>query len=371
MENKADKLTDRKKLILRAVVEAHIQDGEPVGSKALLESGELSCSSATVRNEMAELEALGYLQQPHTSSGRIPTEQGYRFYVDTLAKEYNETSADIDSIKNSLDAKQTELDKILRQASRLASTLTNYTGLALKPRPELDAFRRYECVYINERSFLLVMIAEDGRTKTKTIRVPFDIIPEDAQSITEALNSMIAGVSVTQITVPMMLRMEKSVRQGARIISPIIKGIYESLSESDQGDITIEGFDNLLGYPEYAEKESLQGLLTLGNHKDKLLDLISENDDNDDVHIFIGSENVVDSMSNSSLIYKTVKVEGRVVGAVGVIGPRRMEYSKVIATVENLAKGVSEIMDATAVSGERLLGDGKENGGKNERRNKE
>ncbi|MBR2432814.1 MAG: heat-inducible transcription repressor HrcA [Clostridia bacterium] len=364
MENRNDRLTDRKKLILRAVVEAHIQDGEPVGSKTLLESGILSCSSATVRNEMAELEALGYLEQPHTSSGRIPTELGYRFYVDTLAKEYNETSADLDSIKNALDAKQTELDKILRQASRLASTLTNYTGLALKPRPELDAFKRYECVYINERSFLLVMIAEDGRTKTKTIRVPFDIIPEDTESINTALNTMIAGVSVTQINFPMMLQMEKMVRHGSRIITPIIKGIYECLADSDQGDITIEGFDNLLGYPEYSEKESLQGLLTLGRHKDKLLDLISENDDNDDVHIFIGSENVVDSMSNSSLIYKTVKVDGKVVGAVGVIGPRRMEYSKVIATVENLAKGVSEIIDGADAAEGRMLGDGKNNGGK-------
>ena len=359
MENKNDRLTDRKKLILRAVVEAHIQDGEPVGSKTLLESGVLSCSSATVRNEMAELEALGYLEQPHTSAGRIPSEQGYRFYVDTLAKEYNEASADLDSIKTALDAKQTEVDKILKQASRLASTLTNYTGLALKPRPELDAFRRYECVYINERSFLLVMIAEDGRTKTKTIRIPFDIIPDDTDSITKALNTMIAGISVTQINLPIILQMEKMVRQGSKLITPIVKGIYECLHDSDQGDISIEGVDNLLGYPEYSEKESLQGLLALGRHKDRLLDLISENDDNDDVHIFIGSENVLDSMSNSSLIYKTVKVDGRVIGAVGVIGPRRMEYSKVIATVENLAKGVSEIIDGTDTSNERLLGEGK------------
>jgi len=359
MENKNDRLTDRKKLILRAVVEAHIQDGEPVGSKTLLESGVLTCSSATVRNEMAELEALGYLEQPHTSAGRIPSEQGYRFYVDTLAKEYNEASADLDSIKTALDEKQTEVDKILRQASRLASTLTNYTGLALKPRPELDAFRRYECVYINERSFLLVMIAEDGRTKTKTIRIPFDIIPDDTDSITKALNTMIAGVSVTQINLPIILQMEKMVRQGSKLITPIVKGIYECLHDADQGDISIEGVDNLLGYPEYSEKESLQGLLALGRHKDRLLDLISENDDNDDVHIFIGSENVLDSMSNSSLIYKTVKKDGRVIGAVGVIGPRRMEYSKVIATVENLAKGVSEIIDGTDASNERLLGEGK------------
>ena len=352
-------LSDRKKLILRAVVEAHIQDGEPVGSKTLLERGLLSCSSATVRNEMAELESLGYLEQPHTSAGRIPSELGYRFYVDTLAKEYNEASADLDSIKTALDAKQTEVDKILRQASRLASTLTNYTGLALKPRPELDAFRRYECVYINERSFLLVMIAEDGRTKTKTIHVPFDMIPEDTQSISNALNTMIGGVSIADINLPLIMQMEKMVRMGSKLITPIIKGIYECISDTDQGDITIEGVDNLIGYPEYSEKESLQGVLGIGRQKDRLLDLISENDDSDDVHIFIGSENVLDSMTNSSLIYKTVKKDGRVIGAVGVIGPRRMEYSKVIATVENLAKGVSEIIAGEAPAATNLLGDGK------------
>ena len=358
MENRHEGLSDRKKLILRAVVEAHIQDGEPVGSKTLLERGLLTCSSATVRNEMAELEALGYLEQPHTSAGRIPSELGYRFYVDTLAKEYNEASADLDSIRSALDAKQTEVDKILRQASRLASTLTNYTGLALKPRPELDSFRRYECVYINERSFLLVMIAEDGRTKTKTIRVPFDIISDDAQNITHALNSMIAGVPVSGINLPIMMQLEKMVRMGNKLIGPIIKGIYESINDTDQGDITIEGVDNLIGYPEYSERESLVGVLGLGRQKDRLLDLISENDDSDDVHIYIGSENVIDSMANSSLIYKTVKKDGRVIGAVGVIGPRRMEYSKVIATVENLAKGVSEIISSDGDSHGLLLSGG-------------
>ena len=216
-------LSDRKKLILRAIVESHIQDGEPVGSKTLLESGLLTCSSATVRNEMAELTALGYLQQPHTSAGRIPSELGYRFYVDTLSKEYNAATADLDAIKDALDAKQTEVDKILRQASRLASTLTNYTGLALKPRPELDSFRRYECVYINERNLLLVMISEDGRTKTKNIRIPFDVIEEDAQAISKALNTMIGSVPISQITLPVIVSMEKMVRQGGRLISPIVK----------------------------------------------------------------------------------------------------------------------------------------------------
>ena len=352
-------LSERKKAILAAVVEQYIKSGEPVGSKELIALTGMSVSSATVRNEMSELASLGYLEQPHTSAGRIPSELGYRFYVDTLAKEYNEASADLDSIKTALDAKQTEVDKILRQASRLASTLTNYTGLALKPRPELDAFRRYECVYINERSFLLVMIAEDGRTKTKTIHVPFDMIPEDTQSISNALNTMIGGVSIADINLPLIMQMEKMVRMGSKLITPIIKGIYECISDTDQGDITIEGVDNLIGYPEYSEKESLQGVLGLGRQKDRLLDLISENDDSDDVHIFIGSENVLDSMTNSSLIYKTVKKNGRVIGAVGVIGPRRMEYSKVIATVENLAKGVSEIIAGEAPAATNLLGDGK------------
>ena len=155
-----------------------------------------------------------------------------------------------------------------------------------------------------------------------------------------------------------IVKMEKMVRMGSKLITPIIKGIYECISDTDQGDITIEGVDNLIGYPEYSEKESLQGVLGIGRQKDRLLDLISENDDSDDVHIFIGSENVIDSMTNSSLIYKTVKKDGRVIGAVGVIGPRRMEYSKVIATVENLAKGVSEIISGDGDSRGLLLGDG-------------
>ena len=134
MENKHDGLSDRKKLILRAVVEAHIQDGDPVGSKTLLENGLLTCSSATVRNEMAELEALGYLEQPHTSSGRVPSELGYRFYVDSLIESYAMTTSEIAEINKLLKSKMNELDLILMAASKVAGNLTNYTSFVIKPK---------------------------------------------------------------------------------------------------------------------------------------------------------------------------------------------------------------------------------------------
>ena len=185
-------LSDRKKIILKAVVDAHINIGEPVGSKYLAEITRLSCSSATIRNEMAELEELGYLEQPHTSAGRIPSDLGYRFYVDSLLQNYNLTEQEIDKINLLLRAKLSELDKILQLATKLASLLTNYTGIAVKPKAAIVSISRFEVLYLDRRSFVLVMLTTTGIVRTKTFRLGFDIQQEEAALLSTVLNDCIA-----------------------------------------------------------------------------------------------------------------------------------------------------------------------------------
>ncbi|MDY5941456.1 MAG: heat-inducible transcriptional repressor HrcA [Eubacteriales bacterium] len=347
-------LTERKSGILRTVVESYIENGEPVGSKYLCECGRFSCSSATIRNEMAELEELGYLEQPHTSSGRVPTEAGYRFYVDCLMESYNSTTSDVEKIKKALREKRAELDQILTQASRLASSLTNYTGVALRPGKEGGSFARYEVICLSPRSLLLVMINPDGSARTRNLRTDFDITQEETAALARTLNENIVGLSADDITLPLMMRMEEDCEPASQLVSMAIKSIYETASERATGAVRLDGMDRLLTYPEYSDTESIAGLLGLGDSKNDLLDLVEKNSDPDgeddgEVKVLIGSENHMDALGSSALVFKTVRRGGKVVGAVGVIGPRRMKYRSVISMVDSLASGINELISDDAL----------------------
>ena len=176
-------LSKRKMQILRAVVEAYVKGGEPVGSKYIAQNMMPNCSPATIRNEMADLEALGYLEQPHTSAGRVPSELGYRFYVDCLAGEYKKTKAETEIMSERLRGKQHELDKILAEASRLAGSMTNYTAIAVKPRAEMTKIIRFEVMYFDSRTLVLVMLSGSGNAKTRHLRLGFDVLPSCANFI--------------------------------------------------------------------------------------------------------------------------------------------------------------------------------------------
>ena len=359
MEFSRDELSERKKFILKAIIDAHIEMGEPVGSKYLMQNKHIAYSSATIRNEMAELEDMGYLEQPHTSAGRVPSELGYRFYVDALIDQYNMTSREINEIRGMLRSKLSELDKIFECATRIASALTNYTALSVKPRVNFVTISRFETVYLDSRTFLLVMITAFGIAKTKYIKLDYEVTPEVVALLGEVLNDCISGIDADQITLPLIMQMEARMGvQGELLINPIVKSIYETIHDPASGDLRFEGVNRLLQYPEYYDLNRLKELLALFERKEDILNVISDSQD-DEIKIYIGSENSVKIMDNSTLIYKTVKSNGRVVGAIGIIGPCRMDYSKVITMVNHLTGGIHELIDASSNLAER---DEKKNG---------
>ncbi len=338
-------LSDRKKQILKAIVDAHIAGGEPVGSKVLMQ--QISCSSATIRNEMAELEEMGYLEQPHTSAGRVPSELGYRFYVDSLVEHYVMTAREIAQINHALKAKMSELDQILATASSLASNLTNYTGFALKPRTNEMVAQRYEAIHIAPGQFVLVMVAQSGEVKTRNVKLD---IPTDSASVaalTTALNNHLVGVRPADITLPVLMAMEKDMAEDAALVSPVVKMVYEMTGESDSGDLKVSGVDRLLQYPEYSDKEQLQGLLGALERKDDLVDIINQASVNQGGGVVIGSESSVKVMNNSTVVFRTIQRDGKPVGAVGVIGPLRMDYAKVLATLEGLSGNIADLLSGT------------------------
>ncbi len=338
-------LTERKKAILKAIIDTHINLGEPVGSKYLMEYKQIAFSSATIRNEMAELEEMGYLEQLHTSSGRIPSELGYRFYVDQLMQEYRLTQAELGEIGKLHALKTAELDRILDRATKLMSMLTNYTGVALKRAPARQAVARLDVMYLSPRSFILVILTQSGSVKTKQVRLAFDVSHETLEKLTLVLNEFVSGMDLDSITLPVMLEMQRRVPDGEMLINPIIRTIYEAVSEGDDGELMFDGVNNLLNYPEYSDIGRVRDMLGLFDRQDDLREVLSD-DSGDRTNVVIGSENSVEVMNNSSIIFRTVKCGDRVLGAIGVIGPRRMDYSKVVTLVEYMSNNISRMLES-------------------------
>lgn len=347
-------LSERKKLILKAIIDTHINMGEPVGSKYLTRYEELAFSSATIRNEMAELEEMGYLEQPHTSAGRIPSQLGYRFYVDQLMQHYRMTGAELGELDKLMKLKAAELDRILDRATKLMSTLTNYTGVALKRNQTQPTIARFDVMYLSARNFILVMLTSSGEVKTRQIRLGFDVSRETADKLAALLNEYVAGREMDKITLPVILEMQSRL-SNAELINPIIKAVWDTVNQPDDSELMFDGVNNLLNYPEYSNIETVRDVLGLFDEKEELLDMMNSAK-GDSTNIFIGSESPVEVMNNSSLIFRTIKSNDRVVGAIGVMGPRRMDYSKVVTLVDYMSKKLSTLIDAS-----NLIGDGTPN----------
>ena len=345
MDEKSSALSERKKLILKAIVDAHIADGEPVGSKYLMESKQIPCSSATIRNEMAELEALGYLEQPHASSGRVPSEKGYRFYVDTLVEHYAMTAREIYQINELLKAKMAELDQILLTASKVASNLTNYTAFAIKPRAAQVRIRRFDAVYLDETSMILVLVAANGQVKTKNVRFDDGMVLSQVMTdqLAVALNDYIGGLCASEITLQLIIEMERFMGDYSPIISPVVKIIYEAMGELDEGELRVSGVDRLLEYPEFSDPDRMKEMLGAIEKKEDILRMVSTPEDGG-INVVIGSESSVKVMDNSALVYKPIVKDGKTLGAIGVLGPARMDYAKVLATLEGLSGNIESLL---------------------------
>ena len=362
-------LSERKKMILKAIIDAHIENGEPVGSKYLTQGGKFSYSSATIRNEMAELEAMGYLEQPHTSAGRVPSEAGYRFYVDSLVEHYRMTQQEAEELKARLRDKQAEIDGILDTAMRLAASMTNYTAIAVRPRIASMTVKKFELVPVDETSMVLVMVTAGGAVRTQNIVSQRPVTDEALKKLANLMNIRLAHLTGDQFTLPIMMELESAMGEYSFLVDPVVKSVCQTISASGAGEIKIEGVDRLLSYPEFYDIGRLKDMLAMFERKDELLQLVSgdtapmmpSGQPDDGVHVYIGSENPVITMDNSSLVFKPVKKNGRTVGAIGVIGPTRMNYQKVISMIDNITSSISDVIDTPPA-----LGDGT-NGGEDGR----
>lgn len=336
-------LSDRKKMILRAIIDAYIDSGEPVGSKYLTGRGQIAYSSATIRNEMAELEDMGYLEQPHTSAGRIPSERGYRFYVDSLMQAYRLNAEELRELNTLVKNKVSELDNILERAASVMTNLTNYTSLTVKRGRAAATIIRFKTIRLGEDLMLLIMVTAAESVVTKYIHIDEGVDDDGLLRLEEALNELMCGVDPNEITLPLMIRLQTRMTGYEYLIPPVMRGIYEAHSETGSGDIRVEGVNRLLRYPELCDIDRLSGLLGLFDRKSDIIDVVSKSDRNA-VNVYIGTENNVDIMKHATFVFRAITSGKRIIGAIGVIGPCRMDYSKVVTTVEYLTKNISKLL---------------------------
>lgn len=335
-------LSERQRMILKAIIDSHIKSGEPVGSKLLVNELPVTLSSATIRNVMSELEKLGYLDQPHTSAGRIPSGKGYRLYVNSLMNEYSLTGKEQSELDEMTSKKIIGIDNLLKNAAETVSNITNYTALAVKPRHNRVLVINFKLLPMNDYGVLLVMHTSVGIVKTRFVEIGFKISEDISMKLEEALNRHLTGLSVNDVTPALVAEIEKQLSVLAPLLVPLMRAFMEEIGTLDGGELRIEGMNKMLKYPEYANLESLKGLLGVLEKKDYILNVVSAAQ-NDSVNIYISPENQDgDQLKGTSLIFKTINDNNLPVAAIGVIGPCRMDYPKVISTVDYLSGKIAQ-----------------------------
>ena len=333
-------ISERKKKILAAVVDEYVRTAEPVGSKAIAATAGLGCSSATIRNELAELVSLGYLEQPHTSAGRVPTPMGYRMYVNELMERQKLSLEETEDLNRRMNQKLRELDDTISNVSRLASQITDYPALALTTRTAVT-IKRFDIIYVDANTFILVLLLSDNSVKNKLVRLPVSVDQKLVQRLSSLFNSGFTGITDEQITPLLINSTERAADDTMGITSVIAAFAIEVLTAAEAPTTFVSGENRLLNQPEFRDPEKahkLMGYLSGGGY---LLPPDAQMDRAGEVRVLIGPENVAEELKDSSVVIATYDAGDNTKGMIGVVGPTRMDYSAVAAKLSALAAGLS------------------------------
>ena len=334
-------ISDRKKKILAAVVDEYIRTAEPVGSKHLAENAGLGCSSATIRNELAELVALGYLDQPHTSAGRVPTPMGYRMYVNELMEKQKLSLEETEDLNRRLNLKLQELDDTIGSISRLASQLTDYPALALTAASPTTV-KRVDLIYVDANTFIIVLMLSGNSVKSKLVHLPVSVDQAMVQKLCALFNSGFTGITEEQITPLLIHSTERAADDSVGLTSVIAAFLIETLSEAGTPEAFISGENRLLNQPEFRDPDKAHRLMAyLSGGGYVLTPAEGEFPGDSEIRVLIGPENVAEELRDSSVVIATYDAGDNTKGLIGVVGPTRMDYSTVAAKLRFLAAGLS------------------------------
>ncbi len=337
-------LSSRKKDILQAVVTDYIKMAQPVGSRTISRRYQVGLSPATIRNDMADLEEMGYLLQPHTSAGRIPTQKGYRYYVDELMETADLEESEKDKIKQVYEfEKIREIEEIIKYTTNLLSSLTNYTSLVIGPQLKKSAFKKLQIMPFDNQRALLLLVADTGFVKNKVIHYPQTLSSGELNRIVSYLNRRLEGLTIDKLTSRLISELRRDLYHHIKFLEETFTLLEESLAE-DERRVFLGGTTNILSQPEFGDLEKVRALLSLFEQNALLANLLARPVAGiDGITVRIGRENMLEEVQECSLVIATYCLGKEVVGTIGVLGPTRMEYSRTIAILEQIVNQLQKI----------------------------
>lgn len=335
-------MDERKIRILQAIINDYINTAEPVGSRTIAKKYDLGISSATIRNEMADLEDMGYLEQLHSSSGRKPSNKGYRLYVDKLMHVPNLTPEEQHIIKTQIiDTALFEIDKIIKQTTSLLSELTKLTCIVKTPSVSRSYIKHIQLINIDSNNVLLVIITDNGIIKNNVIRVGKNVSAEALAKLSNILNIRLKDLNCEQINLEVINNLRIDLAGYEDIFNATIPVLYECLSSSNNREIYTEGTTNIFNYPEYKDIEKAREFLSLLDNKDKIVGLLNNGSN---ISVKIGNENFIEGAEHCSVVSAVYSLNDKPIGEIGVIGPTRIPYSKVISILGNVVRELNYIL---------------------------
>jgi heat-inducible transcriptional repressor len=341
-------LSERNRLILQAVIQDYIRTAEPVGSRVLSKHYNLSISPATIRNVMSDLEELGLLTQPHTSAGRIPTEKGLRFYVDTLLQVRDISGPEQQAIYQEFAGVSSETEQIIRHSSKVLSSVSRHMGIVLAPRFSAQTLKELQFVRVNNRMILVVLVGRTGMIQNRIIETDEDIASEDLDRFNRYLNDVLEGLTISEIKGRILEEMQQEKNKFDQMLSRALELSHKVFKDDTiEGDVYIDGRGNLLDCPEFSDVAVMKSIFKAFEDKSILVKLLDQTINADGVQIFIGAETELAELQGCTLIASRYTRGTRPLGTLGVIGPTRINYSKIIPVVDYTAKLVSHILEST------------------------
>ena len=358
-----EQLDERKVKILKAIIKNYLETGEPVGSRTISKFTDMKLSSATIRNEMADLEELGYIVQPHTSAGRIPTDKGYRLYVDDMMseKEQNITNREnevavkeqeLSSMKDMLGEKVEKVEELLQNVAKVLAKDTNYATMVTTPKVTGNKLKFVQLSQLEANKILAVIVMEGNLIRNKVITVSEDLSQEILLKLNILINTTLTGLTLEQMNLSIVSKMENQAGEHINLVKEVLDAIVDTISSADDLKIYTSGATNIFKYPELSDSTKASELIYALEEKQSLSDLVVDDDNsvdeqdsssNNGIQVYIGNETPIESMKDCSVVTATYELQDGMKGTIGIIGPKRMDYEKVVETLKNMRTQLDDV----------------------------
>ena len=338
-----DQLGERKMKILHAIIQTYLETGEPVGSRTISKYTDLNLSSATIRNEMADLEELGYILQPHTSAGRIPSDNGYRLYVDMLMEEKEQ---ELNEMQEQMLEKADKMELLLKQAAKVLANNTNYATMISTPMNSANKIKFIQLSQVDEEQIIAVIVLGGNVIKNKIITVGEELSSENLLKLNMLLNTTLNGMSIEEINLGLIARLKEQAGIHSKVISNVLDAVADAIQIDEDMQIYTSGATNIFKYPELSDKQSAQEIISAFEEKQQLTELVTQTlsqEENTGIQVYIGDETPVQTMKDCSVVTATYELGDGMKGTIGIIGPKRMDYEHVLKSLKHLQNELDAI----------------------------